>query len=344
MAQKEYTTRERKFQHLTVKKRAQIEILLRTKTPKSQIARIVGIARSTLYNELARGSVIQMDSELRQYTRYFSDVGQRVYEEHRENSRRPLKLAQAQEFIAYAEQQMLEEKLAPETICGMVRRNGMFEERVCARTLYNYIDQRLLKVRNIDLLLKVKRRTNGHRNRQHKRTYGMSIEERPEAVNNREEFGHWEIDTVVGNKDSAAVLLTLDERTLKFRHILKIPGRSAAAVEQGIEQLRAIYGDRFNAVFRSITSDNGSEFATLPQILPNTAIYYAHPYSAYERGLNEKQNSLIRRFFPKGHSLDDVSPDVVQRVQDWCNRFPRKAFAFASPAELFQSVLFRIAI
>ena len=171
----------------------------------------------------------------------------------------------------------------------------------------------------------------------------MSIEERPDAVNNREEFGHWEIDTVVRNKDSDDVLLTLDERTTNFRHIVKIPNRSTQAVEQGLQQIRAIYGDHFDAVFRSITCDNGSEFASLPEFLPNTAIYYAHPYSAYERGLNEKQNSLIRRFFPKGRSLDGVSPDAVQRVQDWCNRFPRKAFGFVSPAELFQTVLFDIA-
>lgn len=344
MAQKEYITKERKFQHLTREKRAQIEVLLRQKVSKSEIAKIVGIARSTLYRELDRGSVVQLDSELRQCTKYFWDAGQRVYEEHRKNSRPPLKLAKAHEFVAYAEKQMLEEKLGPATICGAARQKGLFEEIVCAKTLYNYIDQCLLKVRNIDLLLKVKRRKNTHQARQHKHLFGLSIEERPEAVNNREEFGHWEIDTVVGKKESGAVLLTLDERTLNFRHIIKLPSRSAAAVEEGIQQLRALYGKHFNAVFRSITSDNGSEFASLPQILPNTPIYYAHPYSSYERGLNEKQNSLIRRFFPKGRSLDDVSPDIVQRVQDWCNNFPRKAFAFASPRDLFQTVLFDIAI
>ena len=344
MAQKEYSTKGRRFQHLTAEKRAQIEILLRTKMPKSRIAKMVGIARSTLYNEIARGSVVQLDSELRQYTRYFWDVGQRVYEEHRRNSQPPLKLAKAHAFVAYAEQQMLEAKLGPATICGAARQSGLFKEMVCVKTLYNYIDQCLLKVRNIDLLLKVKRRQSAHQARQHKHLFGMSIEERPEAVNNREEFGHWEIDTVVGKKDSSAVLLTLDERTTNYRHILKIPSRSTAAVAQGIQQLRSLYGERFNAIFRSITSDNGSEFASLPQLLPNTPIYYAHPYSSYERGLNEKQNSLIRRFFPKGRSLDAVSPDAIQRVQDWCNNFPRKAFGFASPQDLFQTVLFDIAI
>jgi len=162
MAQKEYSTSRRKFQQLTIEKRAQIEIMLRMKVPKSQIARMVGIARSTLYNELARGSVVQLDTELRQYTRYFSDVGQRVYEAHRQNSRRPLKLAKAHDFIIYAEQQMLEEKLSPETISGAVRRNGLFQEDVCAKTLYNYIDHCLMRVRNIDLLLKVKRKQNVH--------------------------------------------------------------------------------------------------------------------------------------------------------------------------------------
>lgn len=112
----------------------------------------------------------------------------------------------------------------------------------------------------------------------------------------------------------------------------------------GCAGARAQYGERFPRVFRSITSDNGSEFAALPEQLPETTIYYAHPYSSYERGLNEKQNSLIRRFFPKGRSLDGVPPDAVQRVQDWVNLFPRKAFRYASPDSLFRTVLFDIAI
>ena len=163
-------------------------------------------------------------------------------------------------------------------------------------------------------------------------------------MNHREEFGHWEIDTVVGNTESSAVLLTLDERTTRYRHILKIPSRSTQAVAQGLAQLRAQYGERFASVFRSITSDNGSEFAALSEQLPEMTIYYAHPYSSYEHGLNEKQNSLIRRFFPQGRSLDGVSPDTVQRVQDWVNRFTRKASHYAAPDSLFRTVLFDIAI
>lgn len=174
--------------------------------------------------------------------------------------------------------------------------------------------------------------------------YGLSIDERPDTVDSREEFGHWEIDTVVGKKESSAVLLTLDERKTRYRHIIKIQNRSAQAVAEGMKHIQEIYGDDFKAVFRSITSDNGSEFASLPALMDANPIYYAHPYSSFERGTNEKQNSLIRRFFPKGRSLDGISSDAVQGVQDWINRFPRKAFAYASPSELFSAVRFDIAI
>ena len=344
MAQQEYTTKRERFQHVTKEKRAQIEVLLRTNMPRSEIAKRVGIARSTLYRELERGTVTQLDSELRTYQRYFADAGQRVYEARRQNSRPSLKLAKAHEFIAYAERKMQEEKLTPDAICGEARRSKRFNVMVCAKTLYNYIDQCLIGTRNIDLPLKVKRKAKKKGHPEHKRLYGMSIDERPEAVNQRAEFGHWEIDTVIGKQESSAVLLTIDERTTRYRHIIKISNRTAKAVEEGIRQLQTVYGERFQTVFRSITSDNGSEFASLPQILPDVPIYYAHPYSSYERGLNEKQNSMIRRFFPKGRSLDDVSPDAVQRVQDWINRFPRKSFAYASAMDCFLTVLFDIAI
>ena len=134
---------------------------------------------------------------------------------------------------------------------------------------------------------------------------------------------------MVGRKESHSILLILDVRTSRFRHIIriiKIPGRNTQAVEQGFKILRELYGERFSQVFRSITSDNGSEFASLPQLLPTIPIYYAHPYSAYERGLNEKQNSLVRRFLPKGRSFDVVTDEQLREIQDWINQLPENLF------------------
>lgn len=330
-----YTTGNRKFKHLTLKKRAQIEILLKQGMKKTKIAKEVGISRSTLYEELKRGTTEQIDTNLKSYKKYFSDLGQKRYEEHRKNSRKPYKFERATEFIRYAEEKILKEKLSPDAVCGFAKKNNLFKDMVCTRTLYNYIDLKLLEVRNIDLPLRVKLKNKIRKVRQNRRILGKSIEIRPESINNRTEFGHWEIDTVVGKRESSPVLLTLDERLTRKLIVIKIASKTASAVAEGIKKLLSIYGERSKKLFKSITSDNGSEFSKLSEVLPFSDIYYAHPYSSFERGTNEKQNSLIRRFFPKGKSFDDVSDFSISSAQDWINNLPRKIFNYSSSNDLF---------
>ena len=163
MARNEYTTN-RTYRHLTREKRAQIEVLLQLKLPKSRIAREVGIARSTLYNELARGTVQQLGRNPEPYTRYFGN---------------PIRLPKAKKFVSFAVKQILSKHLAPDTICGLASEKGglagekgCFTEMVCSKTLYNYIERGLLKARNIDLALKVKRKQHRKGHPQHKRLYG----------------------------------------------------------------------------------------------------------------------------------------------------------------------------
>ncbi|MDO4565073.1 MAG: IS30 family transposase [Clostridia bacterium] len=335
---------ERKFKHLTKEKRAQIEILIKQGIAKTEIARLLGIARSTLYKELERGTVDQMRSDLSRYQRYFSDAGQRVYEERRQNSRKPLKLIQAWDFVRYADEKMKKGGLSPDAICGRARIENIFKEVVCTKTLYNYIDQCLLGTRNIDLPMRVKRRTKREKDRTNRRLYGMSIEQRPEEVERREEFGHGEIDTIKGKKESSAALLSIDERYTRRRYLVKISSCSKEAVREGIEKLRERHGENFSGIFKTMTSDNGSEFAELSDALPEAEVYYAHPYSAFERGTNEKQNSLVRRFFPKGTDFDTVSDEAIAFVEDWINNLPRKIFNYRTSSELFDSVRFDLAI
>lgn len=341
MTERYNNTGRRKFQHLTKEKRAQLEMLLKIKPKiaKVKIAEMLEISRSTLYEELKRGTVEQLDTNLVKHQVYFADAGQRVYEEHRKNSRNPLKLTKAIDFIEYAEKQMLENKLSPDVICGYAARNHLFKEMVCTRTLYNYIDQCILKVRNIDLPLRTKLKTKVRKNRKNRRIFGDSIEIRPASINNRSEFGHWEIDTIVGTTDSAPVLLTLDERVSRYRIIVKLPNRTSKAVNCALRKILKSYGDKAKHIFRSITADNGSEFAKLNLISKDLRIFYAHPYSSFERGTNEKQNSLVRRFFPKGSNFKKVSPHAVQRVESWINNLPRKIFDYSSSCSLFLSFL-----
>ena len=142
----------------------------------------------------------------------------------------------------------------------------------------------------------------------------------------RKEFGHWEIDTVIGNEHSSEVLLTLDERMARKRHIVKLPAKTKE------------YGKTWPDVFRTISCDNGSEFTKLPELFTDTNIYYAHPYSAWERGTNEKQNSLIRRFFLKGKSVTEVSEEAIRLVEDWSNHLVRKFLNYRSPVEVFGNI------
>ena len=224
-------------------------------------------------------------------------------------------------------------------ICGKAKLSGRFERIVSTKPLYNYIDKRLLNVRNIDLQLQVKRKN------QNKRIFRASIEERPEEINNRIEFGHWGIDIMVDKKEFFPVLLILEERLTRERHLVKIPSRSSEAVRIGLEKIAKSYGKSFETVFKSVTSDNGSEFVDLGKHLPkSTKVYYAHPYSSYERGTNEKQNSLVRRFFPKGRSFDSVSDEQISFVEHWINNLPRKIFDYLCFDFIFKSVLFDIAI
>ena len=138
------------------------------------------------------------------------------------------------------------------------------------------------------------------------------------------------------------MLLSLDERLTRKRHLVKIPSRSSDSVRVGLEKIAELYGE---SVFKSVTSDNGSEFVDLGRYLPkSTKVYYAHQYSSYERGTNEKKNSHVLRFFPKGKSLDHITDEQVAFVESWINNLPRKIFNYHSSDFIFQSVLFDIAI
>ena len=334
MSNEDYTTKTRKFHHITKIQRGQIQAMMRMKVPKDKIAKEVGISRATLYEELERGTVTQMNSDLTTRKEYFAEVGQRVYEENRQNCRKPLKIAEAEEFVEYAEEKILKEKWSPDSVVGYARKEKLFEVTLCTKTLYNYIDKCLTKVKNIDLAQKVRRKAKKKHNRENLKKLGESIELRPKSVEDREEFGHWEIDTVLGKSEADEVLLTLDERKTRKRYIMRLPAKKAQYVNEALKILKEQYADKFAQVFKSITADNGSEFAELSSI--GVPVYFTHPYSSWERGTNERQNGLVRFFIPKGKAISQVSDRTIKRAEEWINKLPRKLFNYSSSEELFE--------
>lgn len=347
MARSHHNTKKRTFTHLTEFDRGQIQALRKQGKTLQAIADEIGCHISTISRELKRGSVTQRRSDLTEYQAYFAEVGQRIYESNRSRCGAKYKLVQASEFIQYAVEKIQKDHWSPDAVCGYAKTQKLFDGRdmVCTKTLYRYIELGLLPVKNLDLPSKVSRNTKKKRVRQHKKVLGTSIEQRPAHIDKREEFGHWEIDTVLGSRSKgSAVLLTLTERKTRKEHILKMHQRTSECVNLAIQTLKQMYGSLFPSLFKTITADNGSEFSELSKALEaNQAVYYTHPYTSCERGTNERHNGLIRRFIPKGKSLDDIDEKQIAYVENWCNTLPRKILGYRSPQKVFLDELIQIA-
>ncbi|WP_432422532.1 IS30 family transposase [Thermoanaerobacterium thermosaccharolyticum] len=113
--------------------------------------------------------------------------------------------------------------------------------------------------------------------------------------------------------------------------------KDSSSVKKVFDELKAQYKENFSKVFKSITADNGAEFAELSEILKEckSKAYFTHPYSAFERGTNERHNGLIMRFIPKGTTLADLSEGAIRRVQNWCNQLPMRILRYKTPEECF---------
>ena len=337
------TTESRKNKHLNFEERMTIQIRLKDGFSPYKIAKELKRPLNTIQNEIKRGTVPQIKQNKKVMV-YLADAGNAVYQKNRSKCGRKFRRLTCDRFISYVTDKMKSSNWSVDASVGEALVSGSFtrDETVCTKTIYNYIDLGLMEIKNADLPMKLRINTKPKRIRASKRKLGESIENRPDSVNDRTEFGHWEIDTVIGKKTSDdCVLLTLAERHTRNFIVRKISSKSSAAVMQGIEELRSYYGDRFNQVFKSITSDNGLEFADLHTLdeIAGTKVYFTHPYSSSERGTNERHNGLIRRFIPKGTSISSFSVDKLFSIEYWCNTLPRKILGYRTPEELFEEHL-----
>lgn len=344
--QEQLITSHVKGHHLTSIERGQIAALHADKKSNRQIALLLGICRQTVANELSRGEIDQVKKTngKREYYRVYSpETAQTRYKEKRRNSHRPLKLTQSADFIAYFTMHFKQDGWSPDAAVGRAKKDKLYrpDEMVCTATLYNYIDSQLLEVKNIDLLDKSRQRIKHKANKKHQRLLGgRSIDERPKRVDNRREFGHYELDTIVGKRDGQeSVIMTFIERKSRHQLMRLIDGRDADSVNYAMRGIVSEYGD----IIKSVTADNGSEFAELESVFDDmTPVYYAHPYRSSERGTNEVHNKMVRRDFPKGESLDAVNPAMVATVEDKINHLPRRQLNYRTTEEVFKAECKRV--
>lgn len=226
-----------------------------------------------------------------------------------------------------------------DTCVGRARREQRFPAREipCTKTLYNLLWAGELPITLFELPEVLSRRSR-RKPKISKRISGHSIDERSPEVADRNTFGHWEADTVLGRKrNGEPAVFTIVERLTGCYFSIWIDSKTTDGVASAMEQLKEQYGEKFSQVFRSITTDNGSEFAAFSAFENlGTKIYFAHPYSAWERPVNERTNRILRRFLPKGRSIRDYSDEQILLFADEINATPRKRLGYRTPEELFE--------
>ena len=344
MRQTEGINQTRKGKHLKWEERIQIETLQREGLSSKDIGKRLGRPARTVRREVSQGWVIHRISKYRVEERYSADRGQTTYEANmRSRGTRAVIDGRLQEHLYRC---IVENGESPGVVAAGMKK-ACLGYAVCTKTIYNLIDQgKIPGVSNESLWEKSQRkqkRLTLHRKRKRTVPPGHSIENRPEIINERTEAGHWEIDLVVGGKKKGqAVLLTLTERKTRKELIRKLKDRSQASVIRVLNGIERQMGkEGFRAIFKSITADNGSEFLDCEAFETSvfggkrTHVYYAHPYSSWERGSNENANRIIRRFIPKGCDISKFTKKQIQAIEDWMNNYPRKILDFETAEERF---------
>lgn len=334
------TTASSRGKHLSIDERLVIKRMMEQSFSEADIARTLDRNRSTVHREIKKGTITLMKSDLTMYEAYDPYHGQLKYDENRARCGRPHKLDSDAKFIKDFLTHFKQTKSVDASVGDMMKTNDYSpDESVCTKTVYSYIEKQRIGLKNYDLPQKVSRkpRKGPIKPKTHKRIYGTSIEERPPEVLTREEFGHFEIDTIIGKKSNDSVILSLVERMTRKAFFLPIVSKTANAVNQAIAELRKQWGSEFELIFKTITADNGSEFSRLDQAVDEvkTDIYYAHPYSSFERGTNERHNGLLRRFIKKGTFIKNHSGEQVLAYQNQINALPRKILDYDTPEQLF---------
>ena len=344
------------WKQLKYSDRIRIEAWLRAKISVQEIADMLHVHRSTIYREIKRGQYEHLNSDYTVEKRYSPEIAQKHCDENLQVRGTQLKIGNDYKYAEYIEKKIIEENYSPEAVLGELRvqnRAKDFSVSICIRTLYNYIDKGVfLNLTNKNLPVKRNKKRGYKKVRVQKRaSVGTSIEERPEYIKDRKEFGHWEMDSVVGKRGkSKNTFLVLTERKTRNEIIFKLPDHSATEVVKAVDRLEITWGRMFSDVFKTITVDNGTEFSYFNELERSctkpdekrTKVYYCHPYSSWERGSNENNNKMVRRIVPKGTNFDSMTDDEVLDMQIWINGYPRRIHDYHSAAELFEKEIAKL--
>jgi transposase, IS30 family len=309
------------YKQLTCVQRYQIESLLKAEVPQTEIATIVGVHKSTISREIRRNK------------------GQRGYRPRQAQikceSRKKNKVVCK---YTHSDREMVENLLfqqwSPEQISLWLKQQGHLE--ISHETIYRLIlrDQAAGGELHTHLRERKKKRKRygGGKDRRGQIPQRTSIEERPAEAEQRDRPGaDWEGDLIIGSKHKQAIV-TMVDRCTRLTLMRKVAFKTAEAVTEAICEMMS----SVKSLFRTVTFDNGREFAMHEKIAAELGgdVYFAHPYSSWERGTNENTNGLIRQYFPKDCDFRTITEEQIQDVQDRLNNRPRKCLGINTPNQL----------
>jgi IS30 family transposase len=327
----------KKNSRLTLKERIQIETLLKENKSKSYIAKTLNRSRSTITREVNKW--VQSDKDT-----YAAELANWNAKDDYLNKRNTDKISIHKKLRIYVFKGLLSQ-WTPEQIAGKIKLDYPNDPimSISHESIYRYIytqPQARLNKKLIKLLVRKKTRRRPSKKRRgtgSKIINQVSIDNRPKHIDLREEVGHWEGDLVIGKNHKSAIG-TIVERKSRYTLIIKLKARNSKEVAKMFSKIL----NKLNPILKkSMTYDNGVEMARHEEITNKTGmkIYFAHPYSSWERGTNENTNGLIRRYLPKGTDFNLINKKQLMIIQEKLNNRPRKIIGFKTPKEIIDSEL-----
>lgn len=316
----------RTFKQLTAEQRYQIATLLSKGFTQKHIAVFVGKSESCICRELKRNKM---------YSGKYDAKNAHQYAVFRHQTKP--KNTRYSASIQHQVKHFLQQDLSPQQISQRLALEG--HDTVSHETIYLHVWKDKKKKGTLYQYLARKQRCRGKRgNKTDSRGQiinKISIEQRPLEANNRERFGDFEQDTIIGSNHRGAILTMVDRKTL-FTKLVLLEGKNATQLsEQTIKTLMD-----FKPYLHTITSDNGKEFAKHEHIAKQLGIqyYFTHPYSSYECGTVENTNGLIRRYIPKKSSFENLTQERLNEIENKINNRPRKKLDFYTPNEIANAI------
>jgi transposase, IS30 family len=318
----------KKYQHLTDQDRIFLRIMLEKRYPKGKIAEILGVHRSTIYREIKRNSCTHWYSERKFYLSHFAQ------EKYLKRRKRVFKLHKDNMLKEYVHSK-LKCGWSPWQIEGRLKLENAGQCIIFHETIYRYIYSDY-GIRNI-FYQKLRRKhvwrikRNSRKPRVPK---DILIHNRPDKINKREEFGHWEGDLMMFKQGIKGNLITLRERKTRFMIAIKNIDKTASGT--AITLISTI--KKFKKHLKSITFDQGSEFNKYQWIKEcfGTEIYFCEPASPYQKGAIENGNGVIRAELPRSYDMATLKQKHVAQLVNEINNRPLKCLGYKTPQEIFQ--------